>query len=418
MFVSSRPVGTLFFSAVLLISTAVQAVDWPGFRGPKGDGTSDDAKIPTEWSEKTNVKWKLDLPGAGFSSPIVVGKHVLVSCYSGSARGEEKLKRHLLCIDRQTGKTIWTKVVPGAASEAGESSFARHGKASHTPVSDGERIYAVFGNSGVFAWDMKGNQLWQKTIGEENAARFGSAASPILYKNMLIVTAGSESETMYAFDKLTGKEVWKTEAASLSRTYSTPTIVKNDKGEDELLISVPYEVWGINPTSGKLRWYAETEIDTASCPSLLTHKGVAYAIGGRSGGRAAIRIGGTGDVTKSNVVWSTRGGSYVPSGVLHKGKMYWVNDSGVASCVDSETGKEVNRKRIGGRFYASSVLIGDKIYVVSRFDGTYVFSATPDFKQLAHNKLGDDSDFSASPAVSDGQLFIRSDKALYCIQAQ
>jgi outer membrane protein assembly factor BamB len=414
----SRPFGASLLLLTFLHLGPLQAADWPRFRGPNGDGKSEDTKVPTEWSETSNLKWKLDLPGAGFSSPIVVGKHVLVTCFSGKVGGEDALKRHLLCIDRQTGVVAWTKVVPGAATEVGGSSFARHGFASHTPVSDGQRVYALFGNSGVLAWDMKGNEVWRKPIGEENAARFGSAASPILHKDMLIVTAGSESEAMYAFNKASGELVWKTEAASLSRSYCTPTIVKNGKGEDELLISVPYEVWGLNPLTGKLRWYAETRIDTNSCPSVLTHEGVVFAIGGRSGGRAAIRLGGKGDVTKSNVVWSAQGGSYVPSPVLHKGNLYWVNDSGVASCVDAKTGKEVGRKRIGGRFYASAVLIGNKIYVVSRFDGTYVFEATPELTQLAHNKLGDDSDFSASPAVSDGQLFVRSDKAIYCIQAE
>ena len=184
------------------------------------------------------------------------------------------------------------------------------------------------------------------------------------------------------------------------------------------MISVPYEVWGMNPDNGKLRWYAETKVDTNSCPAVVSQNGIVYVIGGRSGGRAAIRTGGKGDVTESNVLWSTGGGSYVPSPVLHKGNLYWVNDRGVAYCIDAKTGKEVGKKRIGGQFYASAVLIKDKLYVVSRFAGTYVLAATPELTQVAHNKLSDDSDFSASPAVSDGQFILRSDKYLYCIQAE
>jgi outer membrane protein assembly factor BamB len=129
-----------------------------------------------------------------------------------------------------------------------------------------------------------------------------------------------------------------------------------------------------------------------------------------------VRLGGKGDVTKSNVIWSTRGGSYVSSPVLHKGHLYWFTDRGIAMCVDAKTGKEVARKRLGGSFYASAVLIDGKLYAVSRRDGTYVIEATPELTEVAHNRLSDKSEFSASPAVSDGQLILRSDKYLYCIE--
>ena len=417
---------TQYFRAVLSVvvlciffTSQLKAADWPRFRGPAGDGTSSDPKVPSEWSDTKNLEWKLELPGKGFSSPIVVGDYVFVTCYSNADGDLKNLKRHLLCVQRHEGKVVWSKVVPSAAPEARGPGFGtRHGYASHTPVSDGERVYVLFGNSGVLAFDMQGKQLWQQDVGRENAAMFGSGASPILYKDRLIVTAGAESESIRALDKKTGKQLWKAEAGSLSRCYSTPLIAKNTKGEDELLISVPYEVWSLNPNDGKLKWYAETKVDTNSCPTVVTRDGIVYVIGGRSGGRAAIRTGGKGDVTKSNVLWSTRGGSYVPSPVLHEGHLFWINDRGVAYCVDVKSGKELAKKRIGGQFYASVVLIKDKLYAVSRFGGTYVLEATPELKQVAHNKLSDRSDFSASPAVSDGQLILRSDKYLYCIQAE
>ncbi|MCH7729127.1 MAG: PQQ-binding-like beta-propeller repeat protein [Planctomycetes bacterium] len=391
--------------------SVLNAADWPGFRGKNGDGTSSDENVPTEWGDSENLKWKLGLPGKGFSSPIVVGKHVFVTAFSGT---RNQVKRHLVCVSRETGKELWTKSVDGA-SDSSDSGFAYHGQASHTPVSDGERVYVMFGSSGVIAFDMSGKQLWKQDLGNERRARFGTASSPILYKDMLIVTAGAESESMRAFDKATGKEIWKTEAGSLSGTYSTPLITTNSEGVEELLLSVRYELWSLNPATGKLKWYAETKVDTAACPTLIAHEGIAYVIGGRSGGRTAVRIGGKKDVTDTNVLWSESGGSYVPSPVLHKGHLYWVNDSGVALCVDAKTGKQVGRKRLGGRFYASVVLIKDKLYAVSRYGGTYVLKADPSFEQIALNKLSDNSDFSGSPAVSDGQLFIRSDKNLYCI---
>ncbi len=394
----------------------LKAADWPRFRGPTGEGISQDANVPTEWNDMKNVKWKLKIPGKGFSSPIVVGDYVFVTCHSSS---QDDLERRLLCVQRHRGNIVWSKIVPSAAAERRGPGFGtRHGYASQTPVSDGKRVYVLFGNTGVLAFDMMGKQLWQKDVGRENAAMFGSGASPILYKDRLIVTAGAESESIRALDTKTGKEIWKTEATSLSRCYCTPVVVKNAKGEDELVISVPYEVWSLSLDSGNLKWYAETRVDTNSCPTVVSRDGIVYVIGGRSGGRAAIRTGGKGDVTKSNVLWSTSGGSYVPSPVLHNGHLYWINDRGVAYCVDAKTGKEVAKKRIGGQFYASPVLIKDRLYQVSRFSGTYVLEATPELTQVAHNTLSDDSDFSASPAVSDGQFILRSDEYLYCIQAE
>ena len=399
--------------------TSLLSADWPRFRGPAGDGISSDAKVPTQWGDKNNLNWKLKLPGKGFSSPIVVGDYVFVTCYSDAEGDLNNLKRHLLCVHRHQGDVVWSKVVPSTARENRGPGFGtKHGYASHTPVSDGERVYVLFGNSGVLAFDMKGKELWKQDVGKESASMFGSAASPILYKDQLIVTASAESESIRALDKMTGKELWKSEGASLSRSYCTPIISKNKSGEDELVISVPFEIWSLNPDNGKLNWYAETKVDTNSCPSLITQDGIVYAVGGRGGGRAAIRLGGKGDVTKSNVLWSTNGGSYVPSPVLHKGHLFWVNDRGIAICVDAKTGKEVAKKRIGGQFYASAVLIKDKIFAVSRFSGTYVLEATPTLTQVAHNELSDESDFSASPAVSDGQLILRSDEYLYCVEAK
>ena len=417
-----RRIGTAALPALTLgalLAAPLRAGDWTRFRGPDGAGVSNDAKIPLTWDDEKNLKWKLKLPGAGFSSPIVVGANVYVTSYSDADGDLADLKRQLVCVDRQTGKIVWSKVVPSAAPEVRGPRFGgSHGFASHTPVSDGERLYVLFGNTGVLVFDLKGKELWKKDVGHENAAMFGSAASPILYKDRLIVTAGSESESIRAFDKKTGKELWKTEAGPLSRSYCTPSIVKNEKGDDELLISVPYEVWGLNPENGKLKWYAETKVDTNSTPVILADEGIAYVVGGRSGGRAAIRVGGKDDVTKTNVLWSTTGGSYVPSPVLHKGHLYWVDDRGLAHCVDAKTGKEVARERIGGQFYASVVLIDEKLYAVSRFNGTYVLDASPKLTQLAHNRLDDESDFSGSPAVSNGQFIFRSNEFLYCVEAE
>ncbi|MEO2018337.1 MAG: PQQ-binding-like beta-propeller repeat protein [Fuerstiella sp.] len=409
---------TLLLVCVGVAVPAAVASDWAGFRGPGSRGISDDADIPTEWNDDQNLKWRLEMPGAGYSSPIVVKDRVFVTCYTDAAGDLSSLKRHLLCIDRNSGQIQWAKVIPSTVRERPVPSFAgRPGYASHTPVSDGERVYVLFGNSGVLAFDMKGQQLWQQDVGTQSASMFGSAASPILYKDHVIVMAGSESESLRALNKLTGDEVWKTEADSFSRSYATPVIVTNQQGIAEMLLPVTSEVWSMNPDNGKLKWYAEARIDTNACPSVVADDGVAYVIGGRSGGRTAIRLGGRKDVTESHVLWSRNGGSYVPSPVLHEGHLYWVNDKGIANCIHIRTGEETSRKRLNGQFYASIVLIGKHLYAVSRFGGTHVLEATPDLTPIAHNELTDDSDFSASPAVSDGHLFLRSDRFLYCIAA-
>jgi len=395
-------------------SNSFSADNWLRFRGPSGSGVSEAANIPTKWGEDQNLAWKLKMPGSGFASPIVVGDKVLVTCYSNEGANNT---RKLVCVDRQQGKILWEKSFKRDGNESGGAGFAvTHGWASQSPVSDGESVYVLLGNNGVIAFDLDGKQLWQTDVGDNNAAMFGSAISPILYKDNLIVIAAAESQTVYSLNKKTGKVNWDVYAGSLNRTYCTPLIAKNKKGEDELVISVANEVWGLDPDSGDFKWYASTRVDTNACPLMIADDGVVYVIGGRSGGRAAIRLGGKDDVTESHVLWSERGGSYVPSPLLHKGHLYWIEDKGIAYCVDVKTGEAVTQKRLGGDYYASILLINDKIYAVSRFEGTKVFEATPEFKEVASNKLNDESDFSATPAVVDGQLIIRSEKFLYCIE--
>ena len=413
-----RPfISTLALLAYLLMTPClVQAEDWSGFRGPGNQGVSSDEKVPVEWSDEKNLKWKLELPGKGFSSPIVVGPQVLVTCYSGSAAS---VKRHLVSVNRQTGKINWVTSVDSKGPESRGASFGTsHGFASHTPVSDGKHIYVLFGKAGVIAFDMQGKEIWKKSVGT-GAAMFGSAASPILYKDHVIVPAVSENQSIVALKKSDGEQAWSTKAGSLGRSYATPVVATNELGVDELLVSVVSEVWSLNPGTGKLNWYSVNRVDTNACPALVQNGSTVYVIGGRSpGGRAAIKLDGQKDAGELKSLWSTTGGSYVSSPVLTKDHLFWFTERGMGICVDAKTGKEVTRKRIGGEFYASALLVKDKIYAVSRFSGTYVFSATPEMTQLAHNKLTDQSDFSGSPAVSDGQFIMRSDKYLYCIETE
>ena len=421
--------------ALLLTAAAsmtISAADWRQFRGPNGSGiAATDAQPATHWSDSQNVKWKLALPGPGSSSPIVTGEHVFITCYSGygdgsGGDGPEKLLRHLLCVDRTTGKILWDKSVSAELPEDSYSGNLReHGYASNTPVTDGERVYAFFAKTGVLAFDFQGQQLWKVNVGKQSSnRRWGSGASPILWQNTVIVNAAEEGRSILALDKLTGKQVWKVAVDSLELSFVTPTLVECAGGRIDLALAVPGELWGLNPDTGKLRWFAQTRIEGNVSPSVVAADGVVYATGGfPRQGTIAVRAGGKGDVTQTNVLWSSQSASYVPSPVVHHGHLFVVTDQGSAMCMEAGTGKPLYKERLpgltGGKpFYASVVLANERLYAVSRRAGSFVLQAAPQFALVAQNKLaGDDSDFNGTPAIVGRQLLLRSNRNLYCIES-
>jgi len=407
---------------VALVICAVTGADWTEFRGPGGLGVSAEKDLPTEWSSQKNIVWKTPLPGPGTSSPIALGKRIFLTCYAGYALDPAKpgmmedLRRHLLCIDRADGKILWCKDFKPELPEhnyAGEGSY--HGYAASTPITDGEKLFVFFGKSGVFCFDLDGNQLWQASVGNKTNG-WGSGASPVLYKNLLIVNASVESGALVALDKKDGKEVWR--APGIASAWNTPLLVKPAEGDVELVISIQDRVLGLNPDTGKELWRAEG-VHRYVCPSVVAHDGIVYAIGGGSTS-LAVKAGGRGDVTKTHVVWRESKGSNVGSPIYHDGHIYWASDGGgVVHCQEAATGKMVYQQRLepaSGLIYGSPVLADGKIYYVSQRKGTYVVAAKPKFELLAHNVFDDDSSrTNASPAVSNGQLLLRTDQNLYCI---
>ena len=448
--------ATLF--VVMLASSTAASADWIRFRGPNGSGVSaEDKAMPVKWSATENLRWKVALPGPGSSSPIIVGDKVFVTCWSGygtdrgNAGDQKNLRRHLVCLDRNTGKVNWDKKIePHLPEDEYRGMFAEHGYASHTPVSDGQNVYVYFGKTGALAFDMEGNQLWQTQIGTESDPRgWGSASSPILYKDLVIVTASAESEALVALNKKDGKVVWRQEAAGFNATWGTPVLVEVDENRTDLVLGVPYEIWGFNPDTGKLRWYCEAMETDSYCSSLVASDGIVYGIEGRGGGSIAVKVGGKGDVTDSNVVWSGRDTNRIGTPIIHDGRIYFFA-RGISNCIHAEDGKEVFQARMeggsgaqargggqggggqsgsrgggrggrGGGFggdYGSPVLADGKIYFISRGGDMYVLKAGAEFEQLAVNRVTSErEDFSATPAVSHGQLFVRSSKHLYCIGA-
>jgi outer membrane protein assembly factor BamB len=397
------------------------ASDWPRFRGPEGSGISAETGLPFTWSTKANLAWKADLPGPGSSSPIFLGDHIYLTCWTGyrvpgKPPGEQAdLRRHLLCLDRKTGKAIWEKSVTAKLPEL-EISRDGDGFASNTPVADADRVYCFFGKTGVFAFDHAGKQLWQTDVGDR-AGSWGSSASPILHGNLVIVNASIESDSVVALDKTTGQEKWRTKG--IQEAWNTPLVVKSKDGKEELIVPAAKKIFGLDPATGETLWTCNTDITWYMVPSVVAHDGVVYCLGGRSGVVGlAVRTGGKGDVTKTHRLWTSKKGSNVSSPVYHDGHVYWMNDaSGTAYCAKAETGEVVYEERIprAGGVYASSLLAEGRIYYVGREGRTYVLAAKPKYELLATNDLGDRSNFDATPVAIDGRLFIRSNKALYCV---
>jgi outer membrane protein assembly factor BamB len=327
----------------------------------------------------------------------------------------EDLRRHLLCFDRAMGKQLWAKEFMPLLPEhgySGEGSY--HGYAASTPIVEGERLYVFFGKSGVFCFDLDGNEIWHVSVGT-SLNGWGSGPSPIIYKDLLIVNASVESKSLVALNKKDGKEVWRTK--DISSAWNTPVLVKTEKGQ-ELVVSVQNRLVAVDPDTGKELWQADG-IHRYVCPSVVAHDGVVYAIGG-GGESLAVKAGGEGNVTKTHTVWRVSRGSNVGSPIYHEGHIYWAHDGGgIVVCQEAATGKVVYSERLtppSGAIWASPVLADGKLYFVSKENGTYVVAAKPKFEQIAHNVIeGDKSRSNASMAVSDGQLFLRNDQFLYCI---
>lgn len=404
--------------------------DWSRFRGPNGLGTSSETSLPTTWGAGKNIVWQVDLPGPGSSSPITSGPYVFVTSYSGYGVGRggggkiEDLTRHLLCLDRATGEIIWQKgIVARQPEDEYGQMLAEHGYATHTPACDGERVYAFFGKTGVFAFDMKGEELWRADVGDGSAINnWGSGTSVVLHGDLVIVNANAESQAIVALGKNDGKEIWRASAKGYEGSWSTPAILKTAKRE-ELICTVPGEVWGISLKNGGLLWYCEGGRSSAANASPVIADGVAYVLAGGPGGASALAVRGGGDdnVKESHLAWTKNVGSYVPSPIVVKDKLVWIDDRGSIQGVSIKDGETLFKERISGAggVYASLVASRDHLYGVTRRNGTFVFELGDKPKQIAHNTLDDDStDFNASPAIQDGRLFLRSNRRLYCIGAK
>ncbi len=409
--------------------------DWPRFRGPDGGGKSAAAtNIPLEWSESKNLKWKLELPGPGSSSPIIWGDRVYITAYSGygtGAAGEtmDQLERHLLAIDRATGEVLWQADAPSTHPQEDpfDGFLDEHGYASNTPTTDGERIYCFYGKGGVIAYDWDGQKLWHQPVGDlHSRKRWGSASSPILHGDKLFVKAGDEGRAVYAFDTKTGEQLWVAEGSVLEQTYGTPTLHRVSEDRTDLIVGAVGEVWGINPDTGKLKWLSETQLTGNVSSSPVVAGDSMYLFGGfpRTMG-VSLRLGLKGDVSDSARIWeNVKVKAYMTAPIYHDGYLYYIRDEGIACCADPVKGEIIYQERLaessgqrgrGKPFYGSPILAQGHILATSRTAGTFVIEAKPEFNLVRVNQIdGDEGRFQGTPAVSGGDLVLRSETAVYC----
>lgn len=451
-----RPCCAMTLFALLLLPRAVHAAtadqNWPQWRGPLANGVAPDAAPPLTWSENSNVKWKVKIPGNGSATPIIwgdrvfvqtavpTGKKVAKSEQAPSADGapdanppqrrrgggmgmggptpDETYQFTLICLDRQTGKTLWQKVareeVPHEGYRPGEGSFA-----SSSPITDGQHVYGCFGSRGLRCYDMDGNLKWEKDLGKLHIKMgFGEGSTPVLYGDTLVVNWDNESGSfIVALDKNDGHELWRQDRDEKT-SWATPLVVEYE-GKPQVITDASSKIRSYDLATGKLLW--ECGGLTANViPSPVAGDGMVYSMSGfRGNALLAIRLGRTGDLTGSDAIaWShDKSTPYVPSPLLYGNKLYFfANNSGMISCLDSKTGNtlmDAERVEDIKNVYASPAGADGRVYLVGRNGVTLVLKDSGKLEVLATNKL--DESFDASPAIAGKELFLRGHQYLYCI---
>jgi outer membrane protein assembly factor BamB len=411
---------------------------WPQWRGPSGQGTSDEKNLPTQWSATSNIKWKTPIAGRGHSSPIVWGNKIfLTTAIEGALVPGAKAVKHMypegeflhpdsvgadhkhlfkvICINRDTGKIVWEQT-----AFEGTPYDDRHRKSSFaaaTPATDGKYVYAYFGTEGLYAYDMKGKLAWKADLGKIGTVGMGTGTSPILYENLVIVQCDEEfgeRSFIVGVDKKTGKEVWRT-PRKIQVSWSTPLLARTSK-RAELITSGTEAVIAYDPATGKELW-RHKGVDSNAIPSPVANSELVFVSAGFPEKIAmAITLGGSGDLT-DKVVWKyAKGTAYVPSPILYGDYLYLTTDRGILTCLDARTGEvkyEGGRVPVPATFTASPIAFEGKILMTSEDGDTFVIKAGPKHEILATNTVGEP--VYASPAVADGNIFIRGEKSLYCI---
>jgi len=392
--------------------------DWPQFRGPDGQGHSKSKNVPLEWSDEKNVKWKMAVPGKGFSSPVIFNQQIWMT----SAENEGK-SLHAICLDKTSGKLIHNiKVI--TTDDAGPR-HRLNGYASPTPVIDKEHVFVHFGPRGTACLNKKGEVIWKNTDLNYNVIQ-GGASSPILYNDVLFLTCdGIDFQFLVALEKQTGKVKWKQDRAHLEAaaqkraiakmSYSTP-LIQSVEGITQLVCSGADHVASYNINDGKeIWWMPYNGFSIVGRPSY--GNSLFYVVGSIRQDHFCIYAvqPGKGQLKNNQIKWQySKGVPHVSSPILVDTEVYFVHDGGVASCLNAITGELIWNERLGGNYDASPIRIQNRLYFLNREGKTTVLSTGKRFNKLATNQLK--GTFKASPAVADGSLFLRSDTHLFRIE--
>ena len=433
--------------AILALS-AMHAANWPQWHGPLGTGVTSETGLPVEWSRDQNVAWRAPLPGLGVSGPVVWGNRVFLTYQvgAGALRGgnhpsfiqggspaaagelplggarpssvDDKIAFVVAAFQASDGKALWEHKV---AAEGGlPEVHEKRNLAVSSPVTDGERVYAWFSNGQLVALDVTGKPAWSRHLGKEYKPfdlEWGHASSPVLYQDkLLLLSYQASSACLLALDKRTGKEIWKTEQEKTAKSYSTPLVIEAASGP-EVIVNSSERIEAFDPQSGKPLWQYNLPHRFA-VPMPVFHEGMIYLNRGyRSSPLLAIRPGGRGDITNSHVTWNVGAGApYVSSLVYSDGLLFYATEQGIATCIDAKTGERVWQERVGGIYSASPVAADGKIYFFSETGDAVVFKPGRTPQVLARNKL--DGRIIASPAVSGGRIFVRTDGHLIALQSR
>lgn len=400
-----------------LVSVPDAAKHWPGLRGFTGQGIVADTRIPARWSDSESIIWKAPLPGRGNSSPIVWGEKLFVTAEGsaspadgGEGKGPERL---LLCFDRGTGSLQWSLRAPPPKEL--ETLYWKNCFASSTPVTDGERVIAFFGNSGLICSDLNGNRQWHRDLGGFPTMH-GPGSSPVLYDDLVIfIQDQTQGKSLAAaFDKRTGETRWQIERAN-NPCWSTPVLLRiGDR--HELVFNGSQEVVSYDPGTGTELWKVQgTSIE--SIPMVVSGGGLIFSTSGRNGPTMAIRPGGRGDITETHVQWrNERGGPHVPSPAYHDDRLYLLGDTGILTCLNAQTGDTLWQQRLRGKFSMSPLLLNDRLLLVNEEGVSYLIQSGPRFKLLAENRLSETT--VAIPAILEGRIYFRSHEHLICVGEQ
>jgi outer membrane protein assembly factor BamB len=414
-----RRVVWIALLGLILESNAI-AENWPQFRGPDNQGVSVEKSAPLSWSPTENIQWKVEIPGEGWSSPIVWGNHIFVTTATNNG-----VSCRVLCIDRQTGAIQWNNEVMEQKLDRKEE---RNTYATPTPATDGTNLFVCFGDGSFAALDIHGDTRWSNRD-YPHYSQHGLGTSPILRNGMLIMardgSSNGDDKTLgwqkpwdksyvVSLEASTGKQKWLSKRGPSRISHGAPTIWKH--GDMTQVISEAGDlVQGFDLESGKLIWTSEV-LGEGKVPSTIVGDGVVFTAGGWGGKESikAFRIGAVGELKESNLVWEQKKGMpKVPSMLFVAPHLYAITDNGVATCYDAASGEIQWQHRIGGNFSASPIAAADRIYITDDDGSTTVIAAGAEYKELARNELKER--VQASAAISNGQIFIRTERHLHCI---